>query len=445
MATVLSFAMFVAGLSYLSAVDSFRNEINTQISSKQDYYAAHAGIVIGDTDIRKGYGGMGFNSNWIDYYGLVDYRYGIEPGGFSIFGFEITRGYTVTGEGKGSYFGWDGETRHTLRKTRDVSTYADYLYISNKERDPVRLEPIFFWTPDTLDGRVHSNDTLHISGSPRFMKRVTSSAPTTDPPQSYATFDEGLGLNATPIFFPDQADSIRFYSAFSDWGTSSQDSATEITFSGQTIYRRYCGYDANNEFRCTPSTISDPGTYQVQIPTSGAIFVRGKVIVKADRNHPDIMDPSFISLGFEGRLTLASSDTMIIPDNLVYRWANFDYSVPMSISDVLGLISENYIMFGQDVDNYLYVNAAMASLNGSITVQDIYNYGQYNEKQSLYIYGSLAQRNRGLVHSSYGGGQRGFIEKDYHYDFRLQTNPPPHFLPTNANPSVYYEAFYDEG
>jgi len=97
------------------------------------------------------------------------------------------------------------------------------------------------------------------------------------------------------------------------------------------------------------------------------------------------------------------------------------------------------------VADTIYVNAAMAAINGSITVQDIYEYGQTNEKQSLFIYGCLAQRNRGLVHSSYNGGLRGFIEKDYHYDYRLQKYPPPHYLPTRQNPKVYYEDFYDEG
>ena len=440
MATVLSFAMFVTGLSYLSLVDGMIKETDRYLRRNQSVYGANAKMVEEITYVKMNSPGGDRNSRRIRYYDNVDYQGVIKYGGTDEGTFGWNSDYTVSGIGFASS-NIDNEYKYEISTSVNTETFADYLYLSDVERDPVRREIIRFWTPDTLDGRVHSNDTLHISGSPRFMKRVTSFARVIDPPNNYASFDEGLGLNSSKIMFPNQANEIRYYSAFSDWGTSTQDSLTEITFSGPTIYRRYCGYDINGDFDCTPSSIHD--AFQFPIPASGAIFIQGKVMIKADRNHSDIMDPSFISLGFEGQLTIASSDTMIIPDNLVYRYANPNYTVPFDTYDVLGLISENYIMFGEDVDNYIYVNAAMAAINGSITVQDIYRYGSYNEKQSLFIYGSLAQRNRGLVHSSYNGGLRGFIEKDYHYDYRLQTRPPPHFLPTSSDPTVYYETFYE--
>jgi hypothetical protein len=49
-------------------------------------------------------------------------------------------------------------------------------------------------------------------------------------------------------------------------------------------------------------------------------------------------------------------------------------------------------------------------------------------------------KNRGLVHTSYNGwGVRGFIEKDYHYDDRLQIDPPPYFIKTHEYNTVYFE------
>jgi hypothetical protein len=158
-------------------------------------------------------------------------------------------------------------------------------------------------------------------------------------------------------------------------------------------------------------------------------------------------DGSFYSRGFHGRLTIGSSDTMIIPDNLIFDHARPDNSVPPSIdtcSDVLGLVSENYIMIGETVRPTIYINAAMAAIKGSISVQDIYK--QFpsdeldNEKQSLFIWGSLAQRNRGIVRTTdYPPGHvRGFPEKDYHYDVRLKENPPPHFLPARKTKLRFY-------
>lgn len=440
MATVLSFAMFFLGLMYLGSVQSLQKDISLQLSDSQAYFALYAGIADREVEVRTGNGYYNPGS-WVNYYGLTSYRGSVKLGQINNYNYGYSTGYTITGEGVSSYHGWGGNSSRTLYKSFEISTYADYLYLSDVERDPVRNDIIRFWSPDTLDGKVHSNDTLHISGAPRFMKRVTSSSSVIDPSNTYARFDEGLALNAAVITFPDQADAIRNHNGYPGWGTSDPDSATEITFDGRFIYRRYCGEDSSGNFTCDPPQIRLG--FLAEIPPSGALFIEGKVLVKANRGNGDIFDGSFESLGFEGKLTLASSDTMIIPDNLIYRFANDDNSVPTTISDVLGLISENFIMIGENVGDTVYINAAMASINGSITVQDIYRYGYFNEKQSLFIYGSLAQRNRGLVHSSYNGGLRGFIEKDYHYDTRLRTNPPPYFLPIQDGPSIYYEEFYD--
>jgi hypothetical protein len=136
---------------------------------------------------------------------------------------------------------------------------------------------------------------------------------------------------------------------------------------------------------------------------------------------------------------------MIITDNLVYKHSrsappSMIYAVPSTLdscADVLGLVSEHYIMIGRLVRDTVYVNAAMAAVTGSISVQDIYmNHapGWDNEKESLVIWGSLAQRNRGIVHTTDypAPHRRGFVQKDYNYDVRLREYPPPHYLPARG-------------
>jgi hypothetical protein len=203
---------------------------------------------------------------------------------------------------------------------------------------------------------------------------------------------------------------------------------------------------------CNRDYISEADFFDIPAGDA-ALFVHGKVFIKANTIGRDRMDGVFESDGFEGRLTVASSDTMIIYDNLIYKYANPDNSIPTDINDCLGLISESAIMMGDSVGDTLYVNAALASIGGTISVRDIYDYGtcyqpNMNEKQSLYIHGSLAMRNRGLVHTSYadppcshpnGWGKRGFIEKDYHYDTRLQMDPPPYFIRTSEHNTIYKE------
>ncbi len=446
MAAVLSFAMFLLGLSYLGFTNQVMMETEELLAYAQGNYARYAGLMIANTYACTNNPGSNYHGNLTKFYEGVYYDSYIYFGGYEGGFYRTDANYMLVGV---AYVNRHSgvERRSESYRSIKLETFADYLYLSDIERDPERGDIIRFWTPDTLDGKVHSNDTLHIMGSPRFMKKVTSAAPYIDPPNNNATFDEGLDLNARVIKFPQQADSIRHYTGYHGWGTFSPDSATEITFSGPYIYRRYCGLLINppdTTIKCSPDRIIEADVFD--IPQSGALFIEGKVFIKADRGGRDLLDPNFESLGFEGRLTVASSDTMIIYDNLIYRYANPDNSVPGTIGeirDVLGLISENFIMVGEDVADTVYINAALAALNGSISVQDIYDYGVFNEKQSLFIYGSLAQRNRGIVHTT-DWNLRGFIEKDYHYDKRLRQYPPPHFVPTGNHMSIYSEGFFDD-
>lgn len=342
-------------------------------------------------------------------------------------------------------------------KTEDSETeyrnqsFADFMYLTNRERD-VLDSVVYFWTPDTFRGLVHSNDTIHIqpdSNYPRFLKRVTTSANYISPRVNHARFDEGWGYRSR-IIFPDSATEIRRFNGVTPvLGTQDPDSLTQIVFSDTFLYVRYCGeYITPNHdtiIHCAPDYIADAPLYA--IPHSGALFINGKVWVSASRDHTDLMDGpypdkdslayhQFVSNGFEGQLTMATSDTLIITDDLVYKHAKTNYFVPTtmdSCSDILGLISEKFIMIGKQARSYTHINAALVAIRGSISVEDIYDYNHDNWKQLLFIYGSLAQRNHGKIHTSMINHERGFREKVWHYDWRFQDNPPPHFLKTQGN------------
>jgi hypothetical protein len=444
---LLSFSMFVMGLAFLQSVDFYQKTVDTNISKNiESFYTCAAATKMQKVAISKGDISGDISSNWSLWGKYSDeqnwWRFNVQFASQANQMYGSTRGYLVTGYGKSTYYGSKREYTYTSQRTHIQETFADYLYISDIEEDPVRNEPVRFWTPDTLDGKVHSNDTIRVMGSPRFIKRVTSCAPNIDPPNNNATFDEGFFGNSGPIFFPDAADEIRRYSAMpADFGTFDPQQATEITFDGPFFYVRYAYLDTAGNLTFNVPLIEQGEVFPV--PNTGAIYVNGKLFIKAARGTLDLMDGVFPSNGFSGRLTVASTDTMIIPDNLIYLEANADNSVPSDITvcpTVLGLISEQYIMIGKDVNDTVYINAAMAAIHGSITVQDIYAYNDpNNEKESLFIYGSLAQKNRGIVHTTHLGHYAGFIQKDYHYDTRLQKYPPPHFLSTRRHPEIYYE------
>ncbi len=320
-------------------------------------------------------------------------------------------------------------------------SFADFLYLSCFEYDSLRHARIQFWAADTLDGRIHSNDMIHFWGNDwHFTKRVTTSSDQSLCLNDSMQFNEGCGFRK-PINFPTRANEIREYNGIVPvLGTFNPDSITQLVLSGTNIYVRRCGPDtlSNGDIviRCYPPSIAEAPAYPV--PNSGAVFVNGKVWLSASKGHPDNSDGTFISEGFSGQLTIATSDTLIITDNLVYMHSRPDFTIPStmdSCSDILGLVSEHFIMIGKDAPDTIYIHAALAAINGSISIQDIYENhapGWNNEKYKLNIFGTLAQRYRGIIHTSDFpiGHMRGYISKNYRYDVRLQDNPPPYFPKT---------------
>jgi hypothetical protein len=443
MAVVLSFVTVLLGVTFLTFAVTLHDTISREVAKLQTLYDAQAGVYSGLADKIAG---RGLQSGLHRFYEGNKMGYDISGGDDQDIDIGTMHQIKIKGLGLSDYenLGLGKE----LNVNFSWETYADYLYISSKERDGYRHELIYFWTPDTLDGKVHSNDTIHIMSNydrPRFMKKVTTTPNCILPAYNHARFDEGKGRRAA-ILFPDQATELRLTAGWTT-GTQGHDSLTQLGLSGEYIYYRKCGkvrINGQDKIHCEPSSM---GENYVAIPPSGVIFIYGKTWVSAARGRTDRMDGAypdsafndggFVSAGFGGQMTIGSEDSLIIVDDLIYEHARPNKTVPTtmdSCSDVLGLVSENWIMVGKYVNRTVYINAALAAVRGSISVQDIYwerSPGWDNEKQSLQIWGSLAQRNRGIVHIERPFGHaRGFPEKDYHYDVRLMDNPPPHFMRT---------------
>ena len=117
--------------------------------------------------------------------------------------------------------------------------------------------------------------------------------------------------------------------------------------------------------------------------------------------------------------------------------------VPMNCNDALGLISEKWVLVSDRLPGWHYgimINAGIATLRGSFSVDRVYTYAQ--EHQSLFVYGSIAQYHRGIVHRGSCGSGVGYCQKDYKYDDRFRKNPPPHFISIENRKPVYREDFY---
>jgi hypothetical protein len=446
MAVVLSLVTIFLGVSFLTLAVTLHNQTTYEIASAQALYDSFAGALKGACDWQNGRYERGTMREF----------YKDNFNGFKIIGFSNLEGSPPTtakviGYGRSTFMEND-ITKEVILNIVPFESFAAFAYLSNSERDPMRLDRLRFATPDTFDGKVHSNDSLYILGQAVFRKRVTSShAVFTD---NHARFDQGKGIRP-PIEFQSQSQRIRSHSKY-DWGTQGHDSLTQIALSDSLIYMRKCGkilVDGIYKIHCSPAEL---GANSFPIPLNGAIFVKGKVWISAARGRVDRMDGefpedsftdgNFISEGFSGNLTIGTSDTMIIVDNLVYKHSRPNYEIPTvmdSCSDLLGLVSENYIMVGRLVSDTVYIHAAMTALRGAFSIQDIYYSqppGWDNEKQSLFIRGSLAQFNRGILHTSEPNGhRRGFIEKEYDYDTRLENQVPPFYPIASEGEMVYLE------
>jgi hypothetical protein len=457
-AVLLSFVSVILGITFLTFAVTLHNRISYEIADKQALYDCFAGAQVGlhnlmgghheSGDLREFYEGNFTGFKFVGHHG-IDYAPPFSP--------------KVVGVGRSRYDGND-ITKEVAFNVSQGESYANYLHLTTKERDCVLHAAIYFWVPDTLDGKVHSNDTIHIqteNDSPVFLERITTSARNWRQifNLNHAQFLKGYGYQS-PVIFDNQATQLRRRSEY-NWGTYGHDSLTQVALSDSLIYYRKCGVIRVNgvdKIHCYPS---DLGSQSVPIPQSHALFINGKVWVSAARGRVDRMDGeypedsftdgSFLSNGFTGRLSIGSSDTMIIVDNLIYKHSRLDNSVPEDLNscpDVLGLISERYIMVGKNVESTTYINAGLVALWGSFSVEDIYCSqppGYDNEKQQLYVYGSVAQRNRGLLHISSlpPGHSRGFLGKIFHYDKRFHASPPPYFPIIDDGTMTYLEMASD--
>ncbi|GAB2694329.1 hypothetical protein [Thalassiella azotivora] len=152
----------------------------------------------------------------------------------------------------------------------------------------------------------------------------------------------------------------------------------------------------------------------------------------------------FLEGTLKGQLTIASQRDIVVTDDVKYSQEVWNGSVINSaVTDVLGLVAQGSVKVyhpvrcGQSLpstvgcapDGYvdlpgtprdIRIDAAILSVDNSFTVQ---NYQRGGHLGDLQVRGGIYQKHRGAV----GQGDAGYL-KDYVYDTRLISLPPPYFL-----------------
>ena len=317
-------------------------------------------------------------------------------------------------------------------------------------------------TGDVVDGPLHSNDALAITGSPLFKdaRTETSWADTANPPPPTTGRWWGSGTPSSsgfrPVYYPPVAlpsNPAALRNAAVTEGCV-YSGATKIHFEG-TSMRVWSPYTTTTKAGCwtagagSPQVVPVPRAVYVDntsatCPTSGGngvgFPVPGDAQLGKSPDHTCTWGNAYVQGSLSGRTTLGAANDVIISGNITYASGTTG-------SDVLGLVGANYVWISHPVDvngnNVLsasaevhHVHAAILSLNHSFLVQS-WNHGPPVTAggAALNVTGSISQKYRGPVSTldSNGNLLTGYA-KNYVYDKRLQSVPPPYFLQPERAP-----------
>jgi len=300
-------------------------------------------------------------------------------------------------------------TSRTLINDVQVDSFARYIYFSNVEN--FNSTNVWFWDLDALNGRVQTNAHFNIAGRPLFDGAVASA-------DTYIRFyNNGSNINVSgpsnlPFDNPDFRQGIDF-------------GAPRITMPSRALDLRGAaaagGYNPNGNttivLNCDGTMNTTNGGTTVNnrpLPANGAIFVRnGNLTVSGCMN---------------GQLAMGAERDIIINNNIVYA---DDPRTNPSSDDILGLVAERDIMISSGAPFNMQIDATVMALDTSFYVQ---NWASIAAKGTLSLYGGIIQKERGPV-GTFNWNTRTKVSgysKNYRYDNRLLTNPPP-FFPTTGD------------
>lgn len=304
-----------------------------------------------------------------------------------------------------------GNMTRTLINYVQVDNYARYLWFT--DREVFNGSNVWFWTQDHLNGPTHTNGHFNIAGNPVFESEVRSvddylryfnngnninSSALTNPPYDNPDFQQGVDFGAEIITMPSQALSLR--AAAANGGLYLRGNTTVVLNSDGSMNVTNSRKGWNNR--------------NMALPSNGALFVySGNLTVSGTLN---------------GRLTVGSSADVIVPDSIVYA---DDPRVNPASDDTMGIIAESDIVIDDAAPTNLEIDACAMALNTSFMME---NWWVGPAKGTLTVYGGIIQDERGPVGTFNGttGQKVSGYSKNYSYDSRLLSSPPP-FMPTTGD------------
>lgn len=260
---------------------------------------------------------------------------------------------------------------------------------------------------EVFNGPVHANTTVYLRGNPIFNALLSSTAPAwgSGSDLSQVQFNQGFLLNAPPetmaaAVFPDLQ------------------SAADMVFTGLThmtmANTNLLVSNARHGWTNQPVAILSNCTVYIKDASSGADS-DGRLVVGG------VLD---------GRVTLVTEDSIWITNHITYAVHPTNGS-----DDAVGLIAQEDVVVRTTAPDNVNIYAHIMACNPNIDFSHgfyVQNYWSRPVSGLLTVYGGIVENSRGAVGTTSGGSPyRGFL-KNYIYDQRFSTDPPPNY-PTQTN------------
>jgi hypothetical protein len=322
------------------------------------------------------------------------------------------------------------------------------LFRAARDASGAGCPEIQFTTGDTVQGPLHTNDSLLICNKPSFGRTKADRIEVVQPTPlvaasrcSQSAIMNGVLKNPASVLDPPESNSA--LKVVANNGGRLFTGRTLIHLNGDGTMDVTTGAPGSRTYT-NDMPLPDNGVIYVQNDTSGSCATQYPTQI--DYTESDSCGNVYVSGVYDKSLTIgAANDVIIAPtDGKTLQWGNpaYPFSLTGTSNSVIGLIANNFVRVGHPVKNRttdrygnvtctnvtsaydngnLQIQAAILSIDHSFIV-DNYNCG--NDLGTLSVTGAIAQRYRGPVGTS---ADTGFL-KNYKYDDRLKYRSPPHFL-----------------
>jgi hypothetical protein len=407
----LLFIMVGLVITILDVASDHRTVSVRQVNLDQAMYVAEAGVEVGARFMESNLTVMVSSST-----GATNGSGSVGSGTYNYFIYRTnTSTYCIVSTGTVSGVSNGSGANHPVSRVVSLMdvyqpTYAEFsLWSSNNNAAS-------FVTGDVFTGHVHSNTELFFSGTPAFYSALTSDYGTYSGSLSGIYLADGLTLNSyqgtmADVNFNSGSSSLK--SIASSGGTLSVEisGTTTLTFNGGTV------------------SITNPTqgwtNHSFSIPTGGGIiYVANNGTSTGSKSGTIYLEGGTVT----GPLTVASEASMYVENNITYT--HNPVTTPTT-TDALGLISQDNIWVDSGAPTALTIDAAMiaagTSGDGSAGSFGVVNYSSKSPTGTLTVYGGIVQEVRGYVGQAQSGTIIDGYNKNYSYDPRFLTKPPPDY------------------